>query len=241
MKKERIAQLLLEIGAVKLNLEKPFTWTSGIQSPIYCDNRMTLSYPDVRTEIRHSLIELIKTYFPETTMLAGIATGAISHGAIVADHLGLPYCYVRPEPKKHGMKNQVEGGVPAGSKILMIEDLISTGKSSIQATQAVKDYLKHRGDAVSEVIGLVGIFEYGFISANSKFVDEKLEYITVTNFSTLARVANELGKISDTQLNEVFEFASNPMVWRNNAQLLAQKNQPEKKVDFEEASALGHS
>lgn len=241
MNRNRVAQLLLEIGAVKLNLENPFTWTSGIESPIYCDNRMTLSDIATRNLIRDSLIEMVKIHFPETTMIAGIATGAIGHAAIVADHLRLPFCYVRPEPKKHGMKNQVEGFIPKGSKVLMVEDLISTGKSSIQATQTVKDCLKQRGDIDSEMIGLIGIFEYGFTSANNKFVDEKLEYMTITNFSTLATLANETGKISDTQLTEVYQFVSNPMTWRNNAQLLAQKNQQIETPNPDEVAALGHS
>ncbi|NBP05476.1 MAG: orotate phosphoribosyltransferase, partial [Bacteroidetes bacterium] len=151
----KLAKFLLEIHAVKLNPDQPFTWTSGIQSPIYCDNRMVLSFPDVRDLVKNELAAMTTAHFPDANLLAGIATAGIAHGALAADVLNMPYCYVRPEPKKHGLKNQIEGRMQPGDKVVLIEDLISTGKSSLQAADAVRE-------AGGEVVGLLALFTYGF-------------------------------------------------------------------------------
>ena len=158
----KLAKFLLEIKAVKLSPSKPFTWTSGIQSPIYCDNRMVLSFPEVRTYVAEELANIIKTEFPQANRIGGIATAGIAHGALAAHILGAPYCYVRPEPKKHGLQNQVEGELIPGDKIVLVEDLISTGKSSFQAVEGVQK-------AGGEVVGVVALFTYGFANAMERF------------------------------------------------------------------------
>jgi orotate phosphoribosyltransferase len=206
-KAANLAKYLLEINAVKLNPDNPYTWTSGIQSPIYCDNRMVLSYPEVRTYVKLALADMAKDYFPEATMIAGIATAGIAHGALMADALGLPNCYVRPEPKKHGMKNQIEGYMPQGANVLLVEDLISTGKSSLQAAQAVRE-------AGGEVVGLLALFTYGFASASDRFAEEKVPFYTISDFQTLSAVAVENGYLSPEKLAVVQSFANDPAAWK---------------------------
>lgn len=202
----KLAKFLLEIKAVKLSPSEPFTWTSGILSPIYCDNRMVLSYPEVRTFVAEELAQLIQREFPEATRIAGIATAGIAHGALAADKLNMPYCYVRPEPKKHGLKNQVEGEMNPGDKIVLVEDLISTGKSSFQAVEGVQN-------AGAEVIGIVALFTYGFANAMEKFVNAGIPLHTLTNLPTLTKVAAEHGFIQDNELATVNRFAENPSTW----------------------------
>lgn len=230
---EKLAKFLLEINAVKLNPENPFDWTSGIQSPIYCDNRLVLSYPEVREFVKITLAEMISKLYPEVEVIAGIATGGISHGALAADYLKLPGCYVRPEPKKHGLKNQIEGIIRPGQKVALIEDLISTGKSSVTAIQAVKD-------AGGEVLGLLSLFDYEFEISKSLFFEAEVEYFPICGFGVLCNIAAEEGFMDRRNLEYVLKFAENPQNWRNNAQLLAQKNQQQTQ-NTEEASALGHS
>lgn len=202
-----LAKKLLEIKAVKLNAENPFTWTSGTISPIYCDNRMVLSYPEIRTFVKNTLAEIIKDKFPNTEVVAGVATAGIPHAVLVADILELPNCYVRPEPKKHGMKNQIEGNLPAGSKVVLVEDLIATGKSSFQSIQAVRE-------AGSEVIGLVALFTYGFPDAKEAFEKENIPTYTISNFETLCEVAVEEKLLDEEKLQEVKNFAQNRDGWR---------------------------
>jgi len=206
-KATNLAKFLLEIKAVKLNPDNPFTWTSGIQSPIYCDNRMVLSFPHVRTFVKNELAELVKTHFPEATVIAGIATAGIAHAALVADVLEMPNCYVRPEPKKHGMKNQIEGNLPTGSKVVLVEDLISTGKSSLQAVDAVRE-------AGSEVVGLVALFTYGFEDAKVKFEAANVPFFTLSSFPVLCEVAVNEGFLDAHSAEHAKAFAKNPAEWR---------------------------
>jgi orotate phosphoribosyltransferase len=203
-----LAKFLLEINAVKLNPDNPFTWTSGIQSPIYCDNRMVLSFPPVRNLVKEALAEMTKLHFPKATLLAGIATAGIAHGALAADLLNMPYCYVRPEPKKHGLKNQIEGHMNPGDKVVLIEDLVSTGKSSLQAVQAVRE-------AGGEVIGLLALFTYGFADAAAKFHEAGVPFYTISNFPVLCEVAVKEGFLPQDKLQPVLDFASNPQGWKS--------------------------
>jgi len=173
-----IAQQLLEIQAVKLSPSKPFIWASGIESPIYCDNRMTLSYPDVRNAICEGFVKKIKAHHPQAEAIAGVATGGIAHGALVADKLGLPFVYVRDKPKAHGRENTVEGFLSPLTKVVVIEDLISTGGSSIKAVDALRNY-------GVDVLGLLAIFTYNFQKATDAFIEAKCEVDTLTGFKEL--------------------------------------------------------
>lgn len=203
----KLAKFLLEIHAVKLNPDQPFTWTSGIQSPIYCDNRMVLSFPEVRNLVKNELAAMKKAHFPQADLLAGIATGGIAHGALVADLLNMSYCYVRPEPKMYGLKNQIEGRMQPGDKVVLIEDLISTGKSSLQAADAVRE-------AGGELVGLLALFTYGFSDAEQRFKDAGIPFYTISNFATLCEVAVKEGFLPAEKLQPVLEFAKNPQGWR---------------------------
>ncbi len=202
----KLAKFLLEIKAVKLSPREPFTWTSGIKSPIYCDNRTVLSYPEVRNFVADSLAEMIKNQFPGVDRIAGIATAGIAHGVLAADRLGMSYCYVRPEPKKHGLKNQVEGYLAPGDKVVLVEDLISTGKSSLQAVEGVRN-------AGGEVVGLIALFTYGFADAQKKFAEEGIPVYTISNFEVLSEVAAQEGYIATEDLASVQQFAANPQAW----------------------------
>jgi len=168
---------------------------------------MVLSFPEVRTFVKNELAALARQYFPQTEVIAGIATAGIAHGALMADVMGLPNCYVRPEPKKHGMKNQIEGHLVAGSKVLLVEDLISTGKSSLQAVQAVRE-------AGAEVIGLVALFTYGFEDAKQRFVEANVPFYTIASFPVLAEVAVEHGYLNADKLEIVKSFAQDPINWK---------------------------
>ncbi len=202
----KLAKFLLEIKAVKLNPHNPFTWTSGILSPIYCDNRMVLSYPEIRNFAAEELATLVQTHFPNATRIAGIATAGIAHGILIAEKLGLPFCYVRPEAKKHGLKNQVEGEMNPGDKIVMVEDLISTGKSSIQAMDGVQ----HAG---ANVVGIVALFTYGFAHAKEQFSNAGVPVFTLTDLPMLTKVAMEEGYIRASELSAIQQFAENPSKW----------------------------
>jgi orotate phosphoribosyltransferase len=191
--KKRIAKHLLDIGAVELKPNDPFTWTSGIQSPIYCDNRLTLAYPHIRQEIAKELAEVIQSNYPDVQIIAGTATAGIPHAAWVADVLNLPMSYIRSSAKGHGKQNQIEGKIEAGNKVIVIEDLISTGKSSIAAVNAVRDI-------GADVLAVVGIFTYGFSQTGKAFSDEKVSYHTLTDYQTLIQIAKEEDKITEEEL-----------------------------------------
>lgn len=203
----QIAKHLLDIKAVKLSPVEPFTWTSGWRSPIYCDNRVTLSHHAIRTYIKNELVNAIKLNFDGVTAIAGVATAGIAQGALVADAMQLPYAYVRPEPKKHGMKNQIEGKLPEGSNVVVIEDLISTGGSSLKAIEA----LREEG---FNVLGLAAIFTYGFDLASQQFEAANCKMITLSNYNALLKVAVELKYIDESILGDLSDWRSNPSGWR---------------------------
>ncbi len=202
----KIAQYLLECEAVKLNVDEPFTWTSGMRSPIYCDNRVTLSYPKIRQYITNALVKAIQQNFGNAEAIAGVATAGIAQGALIADQMNLPFAYVRPEPKKHGLKNSIEGRLEAGAKVVVVEDLISTGKSSLKA---VED-LRENG---IEVIGLVSIFNYGFVASDDKFNATKCPYISLSNFNDLAKVAISSHYITTSQAEKIALWSKDPQAW----------------------------
>ncbi|MCF0166628.1 MAG: orotate phosphoribosyltransferase [Bacteroidales bacterium] len=206
MNEKEIARGLLEIGAVKLSPEEPFTWASGLHSPIYCDNRKALSSPTLRSEICKTMVEIIKARYPKVEIIAGVATGAIAYGAIVADILGLPFCYVRSAAKDHGMGNQVEGKVPEGSNVVIIEDLISTGGSSIAAAEALMKIGAH-------ILGMVAIFSYNFHTARGRFESSNLELITLSNYDALIDEAISGGDISPKDEDMLREWRFSPEQW----------------------------
>ncbi len=202
-----VAEKLLQVGAVKLSPENPFTWASGWKSPIYCDNRKVLSFPYVRDFIKSELCNVIFEGFPEAELLAGVATAGIAWGAMAADQLKLPYVYVRPKPKEHGMGNQIEGFYTAGQKVLVIEDLISTGKSSLQ----VVDVLRAAG---VEVVGMVSIFTYGFPHADEAFTKAGVKYQSLTNYSSLISLAVEKGQVTAETEQLLLEWRKDPANWK---------------------------
>jgi orotate phosphoribosyltransferase len=204
-----VAEKLLQINAIKLNPQQPFTWASGWKSPIYCDNRKVLSFPYIRDFIKSEMCNVVFEKFPEATMLAGVATAGIAWGAMVADQLKLPYIYVRPKPKEHGLGNQIEGYYEKGQKVVVIEDLVSTGKSSLQ----VVDVLRKEG---IEVIGMVSIFTYGFEVADEAFAQAGLAYQSLTNYSTLIQAAIEKGMVGQEEENTLLNWRQNPAVWGTN-------------------------
>lgn len=202
MNKE-IANHLLTIGAVTLSPTKPFTWSSGIQSPIYCDNRLTLSYPTVRKEIAQGLAQLIRKHAPDAEVIAGTATAGIPHAMLVADELDLPMVYVRGKAKGHGKQNLIEGKLPQGSKVIVIEDLISTGGSSIAAAEAIQQ-------AGSTVLSVVAIFSYQLNSGAEAFKEAKLEAYVLTNYDTLVNEAKKGGLISEAEQKKLAKWRENP-------------------------------
>ncbi|MBC7534529.1 MAG: orotate phosphoribosyltransferase [Ferruginibacter sp.] len=201
-----VAEKLLQVQAVKLNVAEPYTWASGWKSPIYCDNRKLLSFPYERDFIKSELCSVIFEKFPEAQALAGVATAGIAWGAMAADQLKLPYMYVRPKPKEHGMGNQIEGLFEEGQKVLVIEDLISTGKSSLQ----VCDILKNAG---VEVIGMVSIFNYGFTEAAEAFNTAGVKLSSLTNYEVLINIAEGKGLVNATQLHSLLEWRTRPSTW----------------------------
>ena len=200
------AHRLLEIKAVKLSPSKPFTWASGLQSPIYCDNRKTLSYPEIRTFIKDGLVHLTRTNFPSVEVIAGVATGAIAQGVLVAQDLNLPFVYVRSEEKKHGLTNIVEGIVQPGQKVVVIEDLISTGQSSLKAAHALQDM-------GCEVLGMIAIFTYNLPIAKQRFDDAALALYTLTDYNTLVEEAIERGYIEEKEQTTLSEWRKDPQAW----------------------------
>ncbi len=197
---------LLQINAIKLNIASPFTWASGWKSPIYCDNRIILSYPQIRKEICESFCFVINSHFQSIDVIAGVATGAIAHGVLVADALEKPFVYVRPEPKKHGLSNQIEGHIESGQRVLVIEDLISTGNSSLNAVRALRQ-------AGTQVLGMVAIFTYGFPQAQENFDREGVTLHTLASYSQLIHRALETGSVSPEQLQSLKRWRTNPETW----------------------------
>lgn len=201
-----VAEKLLQVSAVKLNPEHPFTWASGWKSPIYCDNRKVLSFPFIRDYIKSEMCNVIFEQFPDAELLAGVATAGIAWGAMAADQLKLPYIYVRPKPKEHGLGNQIEGFYEKGQKTVVVEDLVSTGKSSLQ----VVDVLKAQG---LEVIGMVSIFTYGFPAATDAFAAASLPYKSLTDYPSLIGLALKKGIISPAQEEILLKWRENPSTW----------------------------
>ncbi len=201
-----VAEKLLQISAIKLSPQQPFTWASGWKSPIYCDNRKVLSFPYERDFIKSEMCSVIFEQFPDAEVLAGVATAGIAWGAMSADQLKLPYIYVRPKPKEHGLGNQIEGAYEKGQKVLVIEDLISTGKSSLQ----VCEVLRSEG---LEVIGMVSIFNYGFEVADKAFADAGLSFKSLTNYPTLIELAVEKGMVSADQQQVLLNWSKDPSNW----------------------------
>ncbi len=205
---KKIASDLLKIKAVSLSPSAPFTWASGIQSPIYTDNRVTLAYPEVRTQIETGFAELIERVFPEVEVIAGTATAGIPHGAIIADYLQLPFAYIRSKPKDHGAGNQVEGRISAGQKMVVVEDLISTGGSVLEAVKAAE----REG---AEVLGVVAIFTYELEKAANKFAEDGVKLFTLTSYSELIEIAKETGYVSAEELTLLKKFKENQEMWQN--------------------------
>lgn len=207
---ERIlAEKLLKISAIKLQPEIPFVWASGWNSPIYTDNRKTLSYPEIRNFIKVELTRLIMENFGDAEVVAGVATGAIAQGALVADTMGLPYIYVRSSPKDHGLENLIEGNLKSGQKVVVIEDLVSTGGSSLKAVEAIRK-------AGAEVVGMVAIFTYEFPVAAEHFKKAGVKLITLSNYSSMLEAALEINYIKDSDLQTLKEWRKSPSTWAPN-------------------------
>jgi orotate phosphoribosyltransferase len=202
-----VAARLLQVEAVKLNPHQPYTWASGWKSPIYCDNRKILSFPYDRDFVKSELCSVIFEQFPEAEAIAGVATAGIAWGAMAADQLKLPFLYVRPKPKDHGLGNQIEGAVSKGLKVLVIEDLISTGKSSLQVCEVLKE-------AGVEVIGMVSIFNYGFPQAAEAFESAGVKLVSLTNYNVLVELAIGSGKINEQEMAGLLNWRENPAEWK---------------------------
>lgn len=202
-----VASKLLEIGAIKLNITKPFTWSSGWKSPVYCDNRLSLSFPHIRSYIKRCLSEAIRENFPGVEAIAGVATAGIPQGALVAEELDLPFLYVRPKPKDHGLENLIEGKLETGQRVVLVEDLISTGGSSLKAAAAMRD-----GGA--EVIGMVAIFTYGFETAEKNFEKDRIQLVCLSDFNHLLDVALQHNSLTQDQLTHVKAWRLDPSTWK---------------------------
>lgn len=205
---QQTAELLLQINAIKLNAQTPFTWASGWKSPIYCDNRIILSYPSIRNYIKAEMAKAVEQQFGQPDVIAGVATGAIGIGALVADYLGLPFVYVRPEPKKHGRQNQIEGYIEAHQNVVVIEDLISTGKSSLNAVEALKT------EANAKVKGMMAVFTYGFDTAKHNFEEAQLELKTLSDYDSLLTQAYETNYLNKKELELLKTWRTNPAQWK---------------------------
>lgn len=203
---EQTVNYLTQINAIKLNTKKPFTWTSGIKSPIYCDNRLILSFPNVRKFVADKMTEIVENKYGKDICIAGVATGAIAIGAMIAERLNLPYAYVRPEPKEHGLKNQIEGSIKNGSNVVVIEDLISTGKSSLNAINA----LKSEG---YNVMGMLSIFSYNFQFANKKFEDENISINSLSDYNSLVNLIQSEGTLDSNEISRLKKWREDPKTW----------------------------
>jgi orotate phosphoribosyltransferase len=206
---KKTAEVLLQINAIKLQPKEPFTWASGWKSPIYCDNRIVLSYPLIRNYIRETMAKHIEAHYGKPDVIAGVATGAIGIGALVAEYLNLPFVYVRPEAKKHGRQNQIEGHIEKGQTVVVIEDLISTGKSSLNAVAALKE-------AKVNIKGMVAIFSYGFEVAEKNFKDAKVELHTLGNYENLLEQALDTNYITQAEQDILAQWNANPSEWNAN-------------------------
>lgn len=201
-----VAKYLLDIKAVKLNVSHPFTWASGIKSPIYCDNRKTLSYPEVRTFISKSMVKIIREKYPDVEVIAGVATGAIAVGMLVAQELQLPYVYVRSSKKDHGLQNKIEGNLEIGKKVVVIEDLISTGQSSLDAVRALRE-------VQSKVLGMVAIYTYGLPVSISNFKSDDCELTTLTDYDITISTAAKTNYIMENEMETLKEWKKDPASW----------------------------
>jgi orotate phosphoribosyltransferase len=200
------AEKLLQIKALKVNIEEPYTWASGWKSPVYCDNRKILSFPHVRDYVKSELANTIMENFPDAESLAGVATAGIPHGALASDLLRLPFIYVRSKPKGHGLTNQIEGVLTPGQKVVVIEDLVSTGMSSLEAVQALRD-------AGADVIGMCALFTYGFPQAEEAFTKASVKLITLSNYTALMEVAANLNLVKEEDGEKLKEWRFNPAAW----------------------------
>ncbi len=203
---QNVSDYLLQINAIKLNVANPFTWASGMKSPIYCDNRVTLSYPQVRTYIRQQFVELINEQFGDVDVIAGVATGAIAQGALVAQELGKPFVYIRSSQKAHGLTNQIEGKIEEGQSVVVVEDLVSTGKSSLLAVDALRE-------AGANVKGMVAIFTYNLEVAKENFTNKECELYTLADYDTMIRKAVESNYISESDIQSLVKWRENPQEW----------------------------
>jgi orotate phosphoribosyltransferase len=204
---DKIAAYLLKIDAIKLNTDKPFVWASGLLSPIYCDNRISLSYPEIRTYIKNGLVNACKKHFGNADIIAGVATAGIPQGALVADKLNLPFVYVRSAKKSHGLTNQIEGHYSEGQNVVVIEDLVSTGKSSLAAVDALKA-------AGLNVLGMLSIFTYQLEAAERNFKEKKIKLISLSGYDYLIETALQIKYIRETQLHTLKQWRNNPENWR---------------------------
>ncbi len=204
----KIAEYLLQIKAIKLQPNDPFTWASGWKSPIYCDNRISLSFPAIRSDIKNALAATIREHYPEAEAIVGVATAGIPQGALVADVLNLPAAYVRPEPKSHGRQNQLEGDLPKGCKVVVLEDLISTGKSSLKAVEVLREM-------GLEVIGLAAIFTYGFPVAENNFKQANCPWFALSDYNVLIETAVKTGYVKQEDAAKLAEWRKSPETWGN--------------------------
>ena len=204
----QIAAMLLQIEAIKLNTQKPFSWSSGWKSPIYCDNRLSLSYPEIRNTIKHALVQAIRENFFTVEAIAGVATAGIAQGALVADVLSIPFIYVLPKPKDHGMENLIEGKIVRRQKVVVVEDLVSTGGSSLKASQALRD-------AGFEVLGMVSIFNYGFDIATRNFYEANTSLISLCDYPNLLKYALEQEYISEKEMISLKAWRVDPAHWKS--------------------------
>ena len=201
-----VTKRLLAINTIKIQPDTPFTWASGWKAPIYCDNRKVLSYPETRTFICNQFVQLVREKYPNAEAIAGVATGAIAIGVLIADVLQLPFIYVRSKPKGHGLENLIEGDIQPGTKVVIIEDLISTGGSSLSAAEAVRNY-------GAEVLGMLAIFTYNFSLAANNFQNAHIELTTLSNYNLLLKLAYDSGEINDEQLESLNNWRKNPQTW----------------------------
>ena len=206
---QAVAEKLLQVKAIRLNLKEPFTWASGWKSPIYCDNRKVLSFPHVREFIKSEMCNVIFDAFPDAEMLAAVATAGIAWGAMAADQLKLPYIYVRPKPKEHGLGNQIEGFYEAGQKVVVVEDLVSTGKSSLEVVEVLRK-------AGIEVIGMVSIFNYGFTQAKDAFEQAEVPLKSLTNYPTLIQLAIHKNIVEPSEQDVLLKWSADPANWQVN-------------------------
>ena len=201
-----VARLLLQINAIKVQPSTPFTWASGWKSPIYCDNRKILSFPEARTMIRDRFVEIVSGQYPDVEVIAGVATGAVAHGALVAEKMGLPFIYVRSEPKSHGLENLIEGNLETGQKVVIIEDLVSTGGSSLKAAAAVSNF-------GAQVLGMIAIFTYEFPQARDNFSKAGLRLTTLSCYQVLIDQALKMGKITAEEVEKLMLWREDPANW----------------------------